>query len=198
MALLIAISAAGQTPVPPAAAPASGMTTYRNDALRLSYSYPSRFVDASALVGTAMQVGLPNTPEAKCFTVPFARMGIGKQQAGVMLLARAEAACMKKKFTAQSVIDFTKDEAKGLTAAGAKPSFSDPRQVQVAGRPASMMKGSFALPNGQLMQTMVVCVLDEPDVACWQFLSNSPAELATMANFPVTFDGSPATPLVSQ
>lgn len=173
------------------------METFHSDALRLSYSYPAGFVDASALVGTAMQAGLGDSPEAQCIHLPLARMGAGKGQAasGVVVLARADAGCMKKQFNAKSVQELTEGEVKGLTAAGAKGTFAAPQEYTVAGRPASSVKGSFTLPTGQHMQALVVCVLDQPDIACWQFISPSEQGLAGMAAMPVTFDGSPSASL---
>lgn len=180
---------------PPVAPPAKTMETFHSNELRLSYSYPAGFVDASALVGTAMQAGLGDSPEAQCIHLPLARMGAGNTSSGVVVLARADANCMKKQFTAKSVRELTEGEVKGLTAAGAKGTFAAPEEYTVAGRPASAVRGSFTLPTGQHMQAMVVCVLDQPDIACWQFISPSEQGLAGMALFPVTFDGSPAANL---
>lgn len=194
-ALVAPLVSLAQTPV---ATPSGAMETWHSDTLRLSYSYPSSFVDASALVGTAMQAGLGDSPEAQCIHLPLARMGAGKGSAasGVVVLARADAGCMKKQFTARSVREMTEGEVKGLTAAGAKGTFGTPDDFTVAGRPASAVKGSFTLPTGQHMRAMVVCVLDQPDIACWQFISPSADGLAAMTTFPVTFDGQPAASLV--
>ncbi len=176
------------------------MTSYRNDTLRLSYSYPSAYVDAAPIVGPAFQASMSHNTTAvdvtKCISLPFSRMGSGQGQIGVLLLVRADASCMKKKFNAQSVTELTEGEAKGIAASGAQSSFGQPVNFEVAKRPASLLQGSFTLPTGQAMQSMVVCVLDQPDIACFQFLSNTTAGLGTLSSFPVTFDGSPSTPLV--
>lgn len=176
------------------------MDTYHNPALRLSYSYPSSFVDASAMVGPAFEATVGKDPAAepmaRCLSLPFSRMDAGSGKVGIVLLVRADAGCLKRKFTAKSVTDLAQGEAQGLAAAGAKTNFSKPAEFQVATRPATLVRGSFRLPTGQNMQALVVCVLDEPDIACWQFLSDSPTDLGPMSSFPVTFDGSQPTPLV--
>lgn len=176
------------------------MSTYRNDTLRLSYAYPSNYVDASAMVQPAFQASVGQdagiASEAKCISLPFSRMQSGSGQIGILTLARADSACLKKKFSAKSVAEVAQGEAQGLAASGAKVNFGQPVNFAVAGRPASLLQGNFSLPTGQSMQAMVVCVLDQPDIACWQFLSNTTLGLSTMAGFPVTFDGSAAAPLV--
>ncbi len=176
------------------------MTSYRNDTLRLDYSYPSNYVDASPIVGPAFEASVGHNTAAaeatKCISLPFSRMGSGTGQVGVLLLVRADASCMKKKFNAQSVTDLTEGEAKGIAASGGHANFGKAVNFELAKRPASLLQGSFTLPTGQAMQSLVVCVLDPPDIACFQFLSNTTAGLSTMSSFPVTFEGSPATPLV--
>ncbi len=176
------------------------MVPYRNEVLHLSYSVPSNYTDASALVGPAFQASVGQNASvgtaSNCVTLPFSRMASEKAQISFVLLVRADATCLKKKFTAQSVTDLAQGEAQGIAASGAKSQFGQPVPFELAKRPASLMQGSFTLPTGQLMQSLVVCVLDQPDIACWQFLSNTTAGLATMREFPVTFDGSAATPLV--
>ncbi len=200
-----AFSGAAEAPrqVPAAASPAAadGLSSYRNDVLHLSYRYPSSYTDASAIVGPAFQASLSNDPTAtalasKCITLPFSRSNLGNGQVAFVLLIRADAGCLKKKFDAASLPEFTQGEATGLTSSGAKTDFGKPVSFQTGGHPATMLKGSFVLPTGQALNAMIVCVLTQPDVACWQFLSGAPETLSTMAAFPVTFDGAPATPLV--
>lgn len=176
------------------------MSSYRNDTLHLSYSYPKEYVDASSFVGPAFEATMGGNATAaaaaRCITLPFSRMGSAQDQMSIVLILHADAACLKKKFTAGSVTDLAQGEAKGIAASGAKTSFGQPVNFELASRPASLVQGSFVLPTGQAMQAMVVCVLDQPDIACWQFLSNKPAGISAMSTFPVTFDGSPSTPLV--
>lgn len=194
------LSATAQTGTTPPTAAADDMSSYRDEALRLSYSYPKNFVDATAIVGPAFQATVGQNPAAaplvKCISLPFSRMGAGKDQMSLVLLLHADAGCLKKKFNANSVAELAQGEAKGIAASGAKTNFDQPVNFEVASRPASVVRGSFVLPTGQTMQATVVCVLDQPDIACWQFLSNNPAGITTMSAFPVTFDGSPAASLV--
>lgn len=203
--LLPLLSAAAQTtpstkPDPGAGASSASMATYRNDDLHLSYSYPSSYADASAVVGPAFQASLSGDPTsasaARCITLPFSRMETGTGQVGILLLIRADAGCLKKKFTAKSLAEFTQGEAQGLAAAGAKTTFGQPQSFEIASHPAALLQGTFTLPAGQPMQALVVCVLDQPDIVCWQFLATSADHIRTMSAFPVTFDNSPATPLV--
>lgn len=175
------------------------MSSYHNDTLHLSYSYPSRYIDASPLVKPAFEASLnqnaATAPTAKCISLPFSRMGSGKDQMGILLIVRADAACLKKKFTAASVTELAEGEAQGIAASGAKVDFGEPVNFQLADRPASMLQGGFTLPTGQTMQARVICVLAQPDIACWQFLSGNTAGIKAMSSFPVTFEGSPAVPL---
>lgn len=193
---LVSLTAMAQTTSPNA----PGMSTFHDDTLHLSYTYPSSFVDASAMVTPALEASVGHDPnaaaEARCISLPFSRMASERDKVSMVILLRADASCLKRKFDAKSVTDLTKGEAQGLSAIGAKPSFGPPVSFQVANRPAAVLQGSFTLPTGQAMQAMVVCVLDQPDIACWQFLANNAASLSTMSSLPVTFDGSPATPLV--
>ena len=195
------LPATAQTATAPATTPAAGMSTYRDDALRLSYNYPKDYVDASSMVGPAFQATVgqnaATAPLVRCVSLPFSRMGSANDQMSLLLLLHADAGCLKRKFTANSVAELAEGEAKGIAASGAKKtSFGQPVNFEIASRPASRVQGSFTLPTGQAMQAMVVCVLDQPDIACWQFLSNTTAGIANMSRFPVTFDGSPAAPLV--
>ena len=175
------------------------MSTFRDDTLHLTYSYPSNYADASAMVGPAFQASMNTDPaaagQARCISLPFSRAQPAKGQIGILLLVRADAACLKKKFNAHSVEELAAGEAQGLAAAGAKTSFGQPIAFEIAGRPASSLEGSFVLPTGVSLQARVVCVLDRPDIACWQFLASTPEMLRTMGHFPVTFDGSPAVSL---
>lgn len=177
------------------------MTTYRNDTLHLSYSYPAGFTDASSLVGTALQAGLDRESEggkdpSHCLTVPFSAMDSSGGSFAVIVLGRADAACMKKNFTAAQLPDFTQSEVRELSASGARPEFGQPAAFTTGGHPAEFMRGSFALPTGQRMQAMVACVLLKPDVACWQFLGSSAERLNTMSAFPVSLDGALPVPLI--
>lgn len=177
------------------------MSSYRDDTLHLSYRYPSEYADASGLVGPAFQASLGGNPaaasQAKCISLPFSRMQPAKGQIGIVILVRADAGCLKKKFKAESVVELAQGEAQGLAASGAKTSFGQPRTFELAGRPAASLDGSFVLPTSQTLQARVVCVLDQPDIVCWQFLASTAAAVAEMSRFPVAFDGSAATPLVS-
>ncbi len=177
------------------------MTSYRNDALHLTYSYPGNYADATAVIGPAMEASLSGDPAAAaaahCITVPFSRMdtAAGPGQIGIVLLAHADSTCLKKKFNPKSLAEFTQGEAQGLNAAGAKTAFDQPISFELAGRPAASLQGTFSLPAGQPMFAQVTCVLTQPDVVCWQFLANSAERLKTLTAFPVTFDGSTPTAL---
>lgn len=176
------------------------MATYHNDTLRLSYSYPANYADASSMVGPAFEASMSNDPAAvtaaRCISLPFSRMSADGGQMAMVVLVRADSGCLKKKFNAGSLGEFTQGEARGLAASGAKTSFGQPVSFEVGTRPAELIRGSFTLPTGQTMDAMVVCVLDQPDVVCWQFLSSSADALKTMSAFPVSFEGGPSAPLV--
>lgn len=177
------------------------MTTYHNDTLHLSYSYPASYTDASSIVGTAIQAGINYEDEAgknmsHCLTVPFSAMNSSGGVFSFVLLGRADAGCMKKSFTAGQLSEFTKSEVQELTASGAHPEFGQPSPFTTGGHAAELMRGTFALPTGQRLHAMVACVLLKPDVACWQFLSSSDDKLNVMSAFPVSLDGGAAVPLV--
>ena len=205
--LLLAASffpAFAQTPTPPSTAVPTDAppttTTYRDDVLHLTYTYPAAYVDASAMVTPAFQASMSGDPaqsaQAACLSLPLSRMNAGNNGMGMLILVHANAACLKKKFNAKSVIEATQDEARGLAASGAKVNFGQPIPYDVATHPAALLLGSFTLPTGQNMQAMIACVLDQPDIACWQFLATTTDRLRTMSAFPVTFDATPPTPLV--
>lgn len=198
--LFFVVPALAQTGTPaPESAP--GMVALHNQALRLTYSVPSNYVDAAALVGPALQAslggGTVDADAARCLSLPVARMAPPQGQQGIsmVLLVRADGGCFKKRFDAKSVAELTEGEARGVTASGAKAHFGEVRSFTLAGRAASILGGSFALPTGQTLQTRVLCILDQPDIACWQFLASEAAALDTMSHFPVTFEGGEATPL---
>jgi hypothetical protein len=181
----------------PAATPATSVPAqdpgpvYRNEALRLSYQYPAGYVDASALVGPALQASMSGEGQAsaQCVTSPFSRMAAPPHPMALVLLLRADAGCLKKRFDEHSLNEFAAGEAKGIAASGARASFGQPAGFKVGSHPASSVRGDFTLPTGQVLQAEVVCVLDKPDVVCWQFLAADAASLAVLATFPVTFDG---------
>ena len=195
-------TAAPQTPAAHAdVAPGSGMHTYQNDTLHLAYSYPAGFTDASAMVGPAFEASFgQETPgkkdEMRCVTVPFSAMNNAGGQLQLVLLARADAGCLKKKLTPEMLPAFTQGEVQGLVASGAHTQFGDPSAFTTQGHAAEMIRGSFTLPTGQALHAMVVCVLLKPDVGCWQFLGSTDASLSTMSAFPVSLDGAAPAPLV--
>ena len=177
------------------------MTIYHNDALHLSYSYPSTYTDASSLVGTALQAGLSHESNGSkdlnhCLSFPLSAMDTSSGGLAVVLLGRADAACMKKTFTAAQLPEFTQDEVQGLMASGARPDFTQPVAFTTEGHAAELLRGSFALPTGQRLQTLVSCVLMKPDVVCWQFLAGSEEKLIQMTSFPVSLDGAPPSRLI--
>jgi hypothetical protein len=189
------------TSAPPAsAAQPSALANYHSDTLHLTYSYPASYTDATAMVGPAMQASLSGDPaaaaQAACISIPLSRMDTSNGAMGMVILVRADAACFKKKFNAKSVTEAAQDEVRSIAASGAKTSFGQPVSYTVANHPAALLVGSFALPTGQTMQAMISCVLDQPDIACWQFLATNTDRLRTMSTFPVTFDNNPATPLI--
>lgn len=194
----------GGSTAPSAAAPstASGaMTTYHSDVLHLSYSYPSKYNDASAVVGPAFEASMNHAEGSaadatRCITLPFSAMNI-ENGLSIVLLLRSDAGCAKKTYTASDLPVFTQGEVQGLSASGGHPQFGEPVSLAVSGHPAQMLRGSFTLPTGQSMRAMVTCVLLKPDIACFQFLGSSDENLHTMAAFPVSLDGGPAVPLLS-
>lgn len=209
---LAAVSAEGQTatsPPPhsaggavagPAADAQAASKIYSNDALHLRYSYPPSFTDASAVVSAAFKASVDESPiggkdDAHCITLPFSVMSTAGGLA-ILLLVRADAACLKRTFTPEQLPEFTQGEVRGLSASGAKPQFGEPVQFTVAGHAAEQLQGSFALPTGDSMHAMVTCVLLKPDVACWQFLGNNEESLRSMSAFPVSFDGGTPVTLV--
>ncbi len=190
---------AGSATVGPATDAPSPLKTYSNDTLHLRYSYPASFTDAGVLVSAAFKASVEETPSvgkdaAHCITLPFSVMNTAGGQLSIVLLVRADAACLKRTFTPAQLHEFTQGEVQGLSASGAKPQFSEPVNFTVSGHAAEQMYGSFALPTGDSMRAMVTCVLVKPDVACWQFLGKDEESLRRMSAFPVTFDnGAPAT-----
>ena len=176
------------------------MKTYRSDVLRLAYSYPSIYNDASATVGPAFEASMSHVDGSaadatRCVTLPFSAMNTDHGLA-VLLLLRSDAGCAKKKYTASELPVFTEGEVQGLSASGGHPQFNAPVSFTTGGHPAQVLQGSFTLPTGQAMRAMVTCVLLQPDIACFQFLGSSDDNLRTMAAFPVSFDGGPAAPLL--
>lgn len=176
------------------------MKTYHSDVLRLTYSYPSLYTDASATVGPAFEASMNhaegNAADAtRCITVPFSAMSAEKGLS-ILLLLRSDAGCAKKDYKASDLTVFTQGEVQGLSASGGRPQFGEAVSFTTGGRPAQMLQGSFMLPTGQAMQAMVTCVLLKPDIACFQFLGSSAQNLHSMAAFPVSFDGGTAAPLL--
>ena len=191
----------GAEVVPGAAAtsPHSALKVYSNDTLHLRYSYPASFTDASAVVSAAFRASVDENvgggkDAARCLTLPFSVIDTAGGQLSILLLVRADAACLKRTFTPEQLPEFTAGEVRGLSASGAKPQFGEHVNFAVGGHAAEQMEGTFALPTGDSMHAMVTCVLLKPDVVCWQFLANNEAGLRTMSGFPVTFGyGAPAT-----
>ncbi len=192
---------ATQTTPKPAAAPnTAATTTYRNDTLHLSYTYPASYTDASALAGPALEAGIShdaagNKDLTRCVSLPFSAMGSAHGLA-VVLLVRADAGCMKKNFTPATLAEFTRGEVQGLSASGAHTQFGEPVAFTTGGHPAELLQGTFAVPTGGTMYATVACVLLKPDVACWQFIASSAENINTMSAFPVSLDGAAPTPLV--
>ena len=176
------------------------MTTYRNEGLHVSYSYPATYTDASAMAGPALEASMNHDEHGgkdltRCVTLPFSAMSSANGLA-VVLLVRADAGCLKKSFTVAQLPEFTRGEVQGLSASGAKTQFGEPVAFTAGGHPAEFLQGTFSLPTGGALNAMVACVLLKPDVACWQFIASSPENLRTMGAFPVSLDGGAAAPLI--
>ena len=190
-----------QTAPRAAAAPnTTATTTYHNDTLHLSYTYPASYTDASALAGPALEAGIThdaagNKDLTRCVSLPFSAMGSAHGLA-VVLLVRADAGCMKKNFTPATLAEFTRGEVQGLSASGAHTQFGEPVAFTTGGHSAELLQGTFAVPTGGTMYATVACVLLKPDVACWQFIASSAENINTMSAFPVSLDGAAPTPLV--
>ena len=201
------VTLAAQTPSAPTggSTPASGaMSTFHSDALHLSYSYPAGYSDASSTVGPAFEASMNSSDSASkdkdlmhCISLPFSVMNNAAGQFSLVMLARADASCMKKKsFDAAELATFAHGEIQGLTASGAHTKFDEPVAFNVEGHPAQLLHGTFQLPTGQSLHVLVVCTLIKPDVACWQFLASNEEALHAMSAFPVTLEGAQAAPLV--
>lgn len=178
------------------------MSTYHNDTLHLSYTYPSTYTDASSTVGPALEASVGQgsfggNNALRCVTLPFSVIDSAGGQFSLVILVRADASCMKKKsFNASELAEFTHGEIQGLTASGAHTQFDQPVSFTSQGHPAQLLHGTFELPTGQMLHALVVCMLLKPDVACWQFLSSSEQGLHTMSAFPVALEGNQPQPLV--
>ena len=177
------------------------MTTYHNDTLHLSYSYPAAYTDASSMVGPAFEASLSHgslggKDSTRCVTLPFSAMDANAGGLAVVLLVRADAGCLKKNFTPGQLPEFTQGEVQGLVASGARTQFDQPVAFTTGDHAAELLRGTFELPTGQALHAMVVCILLKPDVACWQFLGSSDERLNAMSTFPVSVDGKPPMALV--
>lgn len=179
----------------------TALKTYSNDTLHLHYSYPAAFTDASAVVAAAFKASMDESPgvgkdKAHCITLPFSVMSTAGGQLSILLLVRADAACLKRSFTPDQLPEFTQGEVRGLSASGAKPRFGEPVNFAIAGHAAEQLQGTFALPTGDSMHAMVTCVLLKPDVVCWQFLGNNEESLRAMSAFPISFENGPPVTLI--
>lgn len=177
------------------------MATYHSDTLHLTYNYPSSYKDASSTVGPALEASMTGQDTGakdvlRCVTLPFSAMDSSGGQFAMVLLVRADAACMKRNLTPAQLPEFTRGEVQGLTASGAHTQFGEPVSFTLQGHAAQLLQGTFELPTSQPMHALVVCTLLKPDIACWQFLSNSEQNLRTMTSFPVTLEGGQPSPLV--
>ena len=177
------------------------MTTYHNDTLHLSYSYPAAYTDASSMVGPAFEASMSHAPmggkdEARCITLPFSAMHPDAGGFAVVIMVRADAGCLKKTLTAEKLPEFTQGEVQGLSASGARTQFGQPVAFTAGDHAAELLRGTFELPTGQALHAMVVCVLLKPDIACWQFLGSGDEQLNTMSTFPLSVDGGAPVPLV--
>ena len=202
--VLSATQAASSAQSAPATQALTATTTYRNETLHVSYTYPASYKDASAVVGPAFQASLNQASDTggrkvndatRCVTLPFSAMDNSSGLA-IVLLVRSDASCQKKTFTAAELPEFTRGEVQGLTASGARTQFGEPVAFTTEGHAAEWLRGSFQLPTGESLQAMVACVLTKPDVVCWQFLASSEANLRAMGAFPASLDGAAAAPVV--
>ena len=180
------------------------MKTFHDDALHFSYSYPAAYTDASGLVKAAFEASLSSETKAAggkdlshCLSLPFSAMSGSDGQLALIALVEDTAACQGKSFTEADLPQLAEDEVQGLAASGGRPQFRKPTSFTFAGHPAEMIRGSFAMPSGQTLQLMAVCVLLEKDVACWQFVAGTEATLRTLGGFPVSLAQKPPAPLVT-
>src|SRR5579875_1670682 len=118
--LLASLAASAQTAGPstassaPSADTAGALTTYHSDPLKLTYSYPTQFKDATDMVGPAFQASMGQNAGAnddmRCISLPFSAMDNGGGTMSLVILVRADAGCMKKTFSATQLSQFTKGE----------------------------------------------------------------------------------------
>ena len=178
------------------------MKSFHDQALGLSYSYPAAYHDASGMVRAAFEASLNSevTKDGKgaahCLTLPFSAVSGDKGQPALIALITDSETCQGRKFTEADLPSIAENEVNGLTASGARPQFHQPAKFVLANHPAEMVRGTVALPTGQNMQMMAVCVLLEKDVACWQFITGSEAALRSLGSLPLSFHGAEPAPLV--
>jgi hypothetical protein len=195
LALLLAASAGQAAQTSPATTPSAGDKTFRSEALHFTYSYPSTFIDA----GAAAQVAVDEQKQKadatmkaafNCISLPLSAARPG---GNVIILIRADSACLHTSFTSDTLPDFTRGVVKGATSAVEGTTLSSPTIYSVANRPAAFMVGTMPLPNGITEKLAVTCVLTAPDIACWEFIAPNADELANLGLLTVKFDDALAT-----
>lgn len=186
---------------------ATGQAVYQNEALHLTYSYPSEFsptpqVAAEMMDDTRKRVGEAGQQAVACVTTPFAaehKGAAGRTKA--LFIIRVDLTCLEVPLGTSVTTQYLGNVANGALHEGLSkfpsPTFNEPVPYKLAAHDASFVQGSGS--NGPSLSdgySGVTCVAVERNAVCWAAFTPFKGRLPVLLSSRVAFGAGPAMPLV--
>jgi hypothetical protein len=179
----------------------SSTTTYHSDVLHFDYAYDSSLVAAPSAGDDAIKTEKDKATGAEkatidCITLPLTAID-SSNGLRMALVMRMNGVCLGATTPASGLGTVTTSAlTESLTRFGA-PQMGTTVDYQVAGHSASTLSGSVKSEKyGVTFYATASCLLQGSDVVCWELLASDCTRLPEMMNYPITFDGKAAEPLI--
>jgi hypothetical protein len=180
-------------------------TTYRDDSVHYSFSYPGDFKNRSVSSRRPAGDSPSHATELSeritdCLAIPVAavRPTDGRLFDMVMIMD-VDLKCANEALSTNGLVLFAKGIASKVLAQHGTAEIGQVRTFKLAGHEAVYLTESVdesAKNVGQSLRGGLVCALVENHAVCWQMLSYRPETLKVLLALPVSFDGQPAESLL--
>jgi|HubBroStandDraft_1064217.scaffolds.fasta_scaffold424437_1 hypothetical protein len=203
LALLLAAALPQQTATSTTSPPpsSSSTTTYHSDVLHFDYAYNSSLVAAPSAGDDAIKAEKDKATGTQktaigCITLPLTAID-SSTGLRMVLIMRMDGVCLGATTPASGLGAVTSSALTESLARFGAPQMGTTVDYQVAGHSASNLSGSVKSEKyGVTFYASASCLLLGSDVVCWELLASDCAQLPEMMNYPVSFDGKGAEPLI--
>ena len=184
------------------ATPSSPTTTFRSDALNLTYTYPSTFKPLPAAADNALQsekdkaTGAVAKAAVSCISLPLTATDStsGFRMISIM---RLDGTCLGRPTTPAELSTLATTTLTDSLKRFGDPQLSTAASYQPADHPAAVLSGSVVSARyGTTFYGTATCLLQGQDAVCWEFLASKCSALPDLISYPIQFDGQSPQPLI--